>query len=836
MKACEEALAIFLELRDRRGEGFTRRNLALALARRAGALRCSPTSSPSSRFPAPSRRPAARGPGAREPRRGVPPSRPRARGDRLLEAALEKLPEDSGRVRAHRRAGASRELTRPPHGRARWSRGDALRRPHRRPSPGVVRSPPLPPAFDAYLELRTALSGDGRGRPPSSWTPVSPRTRSSSCTRSATAVPQRPRPPRRDFGLSDEARLRRRRRGASPDRRSQDDQLPAGRSRRTPAALDPACGPSDWAPANAGSHRAFVIAQPSAPSRRTPAAVAAYALGEEVWRAVGDWRTAPIGQGLPRLPVRREADAAAGGLTPADADAVRRAGVSDEALVDAIHVAALFSMITRLADSLEWDVPPFEAFFERADGMLASATRSRTDPGGRRAPSLVTVCCEVACLGSGTVDAAAVDSLRTRLGQTFAGELIGPRRSDVRLGRLERDDRPPAALIAHRTSTTSRTQSSPLRKEEVELAVRCGGSVAGHSVCDGGLVVDLGAMRGVTSIRIAVSPRCGGALSAISIARRNPSGSRRPRASSRTRGGWPHARRRLRLAVAPVRADLRQRRQRGGRHRGQRGRPRGGQRPSCCGRCAAGRQLRRRDAVRLPARTRWPGRSGRRRSPTRPTAPTKRSAPSPTSPRKRLPSTLAAWIGAARASPFVPEQWHGRPVVMLSAVYVGAAAGRRAARRAPCGLRDRLPRTRARRRISTSSAQPTRAQRPGSAAAGRRTSSRARSRPCRDVPRARRTGNRGIAERRVQLFALGERGRAAAPSDLRCPARLSGTSWRAPGGPTPPTMRASSESRARRPRRWRRSHAASIRTTSATRAPTASAPRTETRPTRGWWP
>jgi hypothetical protein len=50
---------------------------------------------------------------------------------------------------------------------------------------------------------------------------------------------------------------------------------------------------------------------------------------------------------------------------------VRAAGVSDEALIDAIHVAALFSMIVRLADSLGWDVPPFEEFRERADRMLA---------------------------------------------------------------------------------------------------------------------------------------------------------------------------------------------------------------------------------------------------------------------------------------------------------------------------------------------------------------------------------------------------------------------------------------------------------------------------------
>ena len=47
------------------------------------------------------------------------------------------------------------------------------------------------------------------------------------------------------------------------------------------------------------------------------------------------------------------------------------AGVSKDALVDAIHVAALFNMIVRLADSLGWDVPPFEAFLERAEAMLA---------------------------------------------------------------------------------------------------------------------------------------------------------------------------------------------------------------------------------------------------------------------------------------------------------------------------------------------------------------------------------------------------------------------------------------------------------------------------------
>ncbi|CAN5279045.1 hypothetical protein BH20ACT13_BH20ACT13_10190 [soil metagenome] len=47
-------------------------------------------------------------------------------------------------------------------------------------------------------------------------------------------------------------------------------------------------------------------------------------------------------------------------------------GVSEHALVDAIHVAALFNMIDRLADSLGWEVPPDEAFSARAQAMLES--------------------------------------------------------------------------------------------------------------------------------------------------------------------------------------------------------------------------------------------------------------------------------------------------------------------------------------------------------------------------------------------------------------------------------------------------------------------------------
>jgi hypothetical protein len=62
-------------------------------------------------------------------------------------------------------------------------------------------------------------------------------------------------------------------------------------------------------------------------------------------------------------------------LTAADADAVREAGVSDAALVDAIHVGAFFNMIVRIADSLGFAVPPTEALLARAEWRLNASYR-----------------------------------------------------------------------------------------------------------------------------------------------------------------------------------------------------------------------------------------------------------------------------------------------------------------------------------------------------------------------------------------------------------------------------------------------------------------------------
>jgi alkylhydroperoxidase family enzyme len=86
-----------------------------------------------------------------------------------------------------------------------------------------------------------------------------------------------------------------------------------------------------------------------------------------------DWRTAPVSAQLrATLGFLEKLTLHPAEVTRDDANAVRAAGVSDEALVDAIHVCALFSMIVRLADSLGWDVPSYESFSARADQMLAT--------------------------------------------------------------------------------------------------------------------------------------------------------------------------------------------------------------------------------------------------------------------------------------------------------------------------------------------------------------------------------------------------------------------------------------------------------------------------------
>jgi alkylhydroperoxidase family enzyme len=102
---------------------------------------------------------------------------------------------------------------------------------------------------------------------------------------------------------------------------------------------------------------------------------------------VDDWRSAPLRPDLAatlvfleKLTLRPDE------LADADVAAVRAAGVSDQALTDAATICALFNMIVRLADSLGWDVPEWDALRERAPAMLEGgyaldAMRTRHESG-----------------------------------------------------------------------------------------------------------------------------------------------------------------------------------------------------------------------------------------------------------------------------------------------------------------------------------------------------------------------------------------------------------------------------------------------------------------------
>jgi uncharacterized peroxidase-related enzyme len=86
--------------------------------------------------------------------------------------------------------------------------------------------------------------------------------------------------------------------------------------------------------------------------------------------ALANFRTAPISEGLKETLVFLETmTLRPRELTVENAEAVYRTGVGRQALTDAIAVAAIFNIVTRYADALDFAMPrPDE--FERATNML----------------------------------------------------------------------------------------------------------------------------------------------------------------------------------------------------------------------------------------------------------------------------------------------------------------------------------------------------------------------------------------------------------------------------------------------------------------------------------
>lgn len=92
--------------------------------------------------------------------------------------------------------------------------------------------------------------------------------------------------------------------------------------------------------------------------------------------ALQDWRTAPFDERVrATLAFLERLTLSPDEVGPEDVERVRAAGVSDEALADAVRVCALFNTIDRIADALGFDVPPDEVFAERAPAFFEGGYR-----------------------------------------------------------------------------------------------------------------------------------------------------------------------------------------------------------------------------------------------------------------------------------------------------------------------------------------------------------------------------------------------------------------------------------------------------------------------------
>lgn len=84
-----------------------------------------------------------------------------------------------------------------------------------------------------------------------------------------------------------------------------------------------------------------------------------------------NWRTAAIHEKLrATLGFLEQVTFYPGTVGPDDIAPLRAAGVSEQAIEDALYVCVYFTIIDRVADALNFDVPTAEAFSKRADMLL----------------------------------------------------------------------------------------------------------------------------------------------------------------------------------------------------------------------------------------------------------------------------------------------------------------------------------------------------------------------------------------------------------------------------------------------------------------------------------
>jgi len=84
-----------------------------------------------------------------------------------------------------------------------------------------------------------------------------------------------------------------------------------------------------------------------------------------------DWRSAPLEPKLgAAIGLLEKVTLTPDEVGPADIQAVRTAGVSDQAVSEALHVCFCFNLIDRLADAFGWHVQTAEQFDKDASFLL----------------------------------------------------------------------------------------------------------------------------------------------------------------------------------------------------------------------------------------------------------------------------------------------------------------------------------------------------------------------------------------------------------------------------------------------------------------------------------
>jgi alkylhydroperoxidase family enzyme len=87
--------------------------------------------------------------------------------------------------------------------------------------------------------------------------------------------------------------------------------------------------------------------------------------------ALEDWRTAPVSEKTrAMLGFLQKMTLEPDQLDASDVEPLEAAGISRQAVDDAIHIALLFDTIARVADALHWAIPPQSGYDADADFLL----------------------------------------------------------------------------------------------------------------------------------------------------------------------------------------------------------------------------------------------------------------------------------------------------------------------------------------------------------------------------------------------------------------------------------------------------------------------------------